>query len=57
MEYGAAFAEALGGDAGVAQAMAEDLTKRFSEDFSKVLLRPYAPRACGAESSQPFEGR
>jgi hypothetical protein len=34
VEYGAAFAEALGGDAGVAQAMAEDLTKRFSEDTS-----------------------
>jgi predicted Zn-dependent protease len=34
VEYGAAFAEALVGDAGAAQAMADDLEKRFPDDTS-----------------------
>jgi tetratricopeptide (TPR) repeat protein len=34
VEYGAAFAEALGGDAAAAQAMADDLERRFPEDTS-----------------------
>jgi tetratricopeptide (TPR) repeat protein len=48
VEYGAAFAEALSGDAGVAQATAEDLTKRFPEDTSAKFYYLPALRALAA---------
>jgi tetratricopeptide (TPR) repeat protein len=48
VEYGAAFAETLSGDAGVAQATAEDLTKRFPEDTSAKFYYVPALRALAA---------
>lgn len=48
VEYGAAFALALAGDAGAAQAMAEDLERRFPEDTSTKFYYVPALRALAA---------
>jgi eukaryotic-like serine/threonine-protein kinase len=48
VEYGAAFAQALSGDAGVAQALAEDLERRFPEDTSAKFYYVPALRALAA---------
>ena len=50
LEYGAAFALALAGDASRAQTLADDLTKRFPEDTGgPVRIRAGHPRSGGAE--------
>jgi DNA-binding winged helix-turn-helix (wHTH) protein/tetratricopeptide (TPR) repeat protein len=48
VEYGAAFAEALAGDSGAAQAMAEDLERRFADDTSAKYFYVPALRALAA---------
>ena len=48
VEYGAAFAEALAGDTGAAQAMAEDLERRFADDTSAKYFYVPALRALAA---------
>jgi DNA-binding winged helix-turn-helix (wHTH) protein/tetratricopeptide (TPR) repeat protein len=48
VEYGAAFAQALAGDAGAAQAMADDLERRFPEDTSTKFYYVPALRALAA---------
>jgi eukaryotic-like serine/threonine-protein kinase len=48
VEYGAAFAEALAGDTGSAQAMAEDLERRFADDTSAKYFYVPALRALAA---------
>ena len=47
-EYGAAFAEGLSGDAGVPQAIADDLEKRFPEDTSAKFYYVPSLRALAA---------
>ena len=48
VEYGAAFAQALSGDTGAAQTMAEDLEKRFPDDTSAKYYYVPALRALAA---------
>jgi tetratricopeptide (TPR) repeat protein len=48
VKYGVAFAQALSGDAGVAQALAEDLERRFPEDTSAKFYYVPALRALAA---------
>jgi eukaryotic-like serine/threonine-protein kinase len=51
VEYGAAFAEALVGDAGAAQAMADDLERRFPEDTSAKFY--YVPPLAALDHHTP----
>jgi tetratricopeptide (TPR) repeat protein len=48
VEYGVAFADALAGDTGAAQAMAEDLERRFADDTSAKYFYVPALRALTA---------
>jgi DNA-binding winged helix-turn-helix (wHTH) protein/tetratricopeptide (TPR) repeat protein len=48
VEYGAAFAEGLAGDTGAAQALADDLEKRFPDDTSAKFYYVPALRALAA---------